>query len=114
LHPPAAALIRRNAESLGLQEQVRVHCGDALSMIDRLTESGSCFDIILVAPPYGLGLQQQAVNRLAACGLLSKTGLLVVQRDKREPCTEPVAPFSIMRTRSYGRTVFEFFTLSAH
>jgi 16S rRNA (guanine966-N2)-methyltransferase len=62
LHPPAAALIRSNAENLGLQDQVRVHCGDALQMIDRLAERGCCFDIILVAPPYGHGLQQQAIS----------------------------------------------------
>jgi 16S rRNA (guanine(966)-N(2))-methyltransferase RsmD len=113
LHPPAAALVRRNAESLGLQERVQVHCGDAIRMIDRLAESGRCFDIILVAPPYGQGLQQQAVSALASAGLLSTTGLLIVQRDKREPCTEPIAPLHHVRTRSYGRTIFEFFDLSA-
>jgi 16S rRNA (guanine966-N2)-methyltransferase len=112
LHAPAAELIRRNAEHLGLQARVRVHCGDALQMIDRLAESSSCFDIILVAPPYGLGLQQQAVNRLASCSLLSKAGLLIAQRDKREARTGPVGSLSLMRTRNYGRTVFEFFTLS--
>ena len=109
LHPPAAALVRSNAERLGLQDRVRVHCGDALRMIERLAESGRCFDIILVAPPYGQSLQQQAVSTLASCSLLSQTGLLIVQRDKREPCTEPIAPLHHVRTRSYGRTVFEFF-----
>jgi 16S rRNA (guanine(966)-N(2))-methyltransferase RsmD len=112
LHPPAAALIRRNAESLGLQDRVQVHCGDAIRTIDRLAENGCCFDIILVAPPYGHGLQQQAVSTLASFNLLSNTGTVIVQRDKREPSTEPVAPFNLVRTRSYGRTIFEFFDLS--
>ena len=113
LHPPAVALIRSNAESLGLQNQVRVHCGDALQMIDRLAENDDRFDIILVAPPYGHGLQQQAISTLASFNLLSKDGTVIVQRDNREPCTKPVAPFNLVRTRSYGRTIFEFFDLSA-
>lgn len=113
LHPPAAALVRSNAERLGLQDRVQVHCGDALHMIDRLAESGRCFDIILVAPPYGQGLQQQAVRELACASLLNRSGLVIVQRDKREPCTEPIAPLQHVRTRNYGRTVFEFFDLSA-
>jgi len=113
LHPPAAALIRSNAENLGLQNQVQVHLGDALQMIDRLAERGCCFDIIIVAPPYDHGLQQQAINTLAPFSLLSKAGTVIVQRDKREPCTEAVAPFNLVRTRSYGRTIFEFFDLSA-
>jgi 16S rRNA (guanine966-N2)-methyltransferase len=113
LHPPAAALVRRNAKSLGLQDRVQVHCGDAIHMIERLAESGRFFDIILVAPPYGQGLQQQTVSLLASFSLLSTTGLLIVQRDKREPCTEPIAPLQHVRTRSYGRTIFEFFDFSA-
>lgn len=113
LHPPAAALVRRNAENLGLQDRVQVHCGDAIHMIDRLTENRAFFDIILVAPPYGHGLQQKTISTLASFNLLSKAGLIIVQRDKREPCTEPIAPLRLVRTRSYGRTIFEFFDLAA-
>jgi 16S rRNA (guanine(966)-N(2))-methyltransferase RsmD len=113
LHPPAAALVRRNVESLSLQDRVHVHCGNALQMIERLAERGCCFDIIIVAPPYDHGLQQQAVRTLASVNLVSKTGLVIVQRDKGEPCIEPIAPLHHVRTRSYGRTIFEFFDVSA-
>ena len=113
LHGPAAALVRRNAEALGLQARVQVQCGDAIRMVARLAERGCCFDIIVVAPPYGRNLQQQAVRALASAGLLSQAGLIIVQRDKREPCTEAVVPLCHVRTRSYGRTVFEFFDSSA-
>ncbi len=109
LHPPAAALIQRNAESMDIQDQIQVHCGDAIRMINLLAEKSHCFDIILVAPPYGRGLQQQAVSALASCSLLNKDGIVIVQRDKREPDTKPAAPLCLTRTRSYGRTVFEFF-----
>ncbi len=109
LDPAAAALVRGNAERLVLQERVQVHCGDALRMIERLKERGASFDIIVVAPPYGEGLQQQAVNALAPAGLINASGIIIVQRDKREPSTQPVPPLCRVRTRSYGRTVFEFF-----
>jgi len=113
LHPPAAALVKNNAITLKLQDRVQVHCGDALDVIDRLAERRSCFDIILVAPPYGCGLQQQALNALAPAVLLNASGIIIVQRDKREPATEPPPPLRLVRTRSYGRTVFEFFDAAA-
>lgn len=113
LHTPAAALVRGNAEQLGLQDRVQVHCGDALRMIAHLAESGRRFDIIIVAPPYGQGLQQLAVNALAPAGLLNANGIIIVQRDRREPSTEPAPPLRLVRTRSYGRTVFEFFSACA-
>jgi len=112
LHPPAAALVRTNAEHLGLQGRVQVYCGDALRMLARLAESERRFDIIVVAPPYGKCLQQQAVNALAPSGLLAETGLIIVQRDRREPVTEPLPPLRLARTRFYGRTAFEFFDSS--
>ena len=113
LHQPAAALIQSNAQKLGLQNRVHVHCADAIGMIERLAQNNTCFDIILVAPPYGQGLQQQALSVLASSGLLNKTGQIIVQRDKREPCTGAAPPLRHLRTRSYGRTIFEFFDLSA-
>jgi 16S rRNA (guanine966-N2)-methyltransferase len=109
LHPAAAAIVRGNAERLGLQDQLQVHCGDALRIIERLGESSSRFDIIIVAPPYGDGLQQQAVSALAPAGLLNDNGIIIVQRDRREPATDPPPPLRLVRTRFYGRTIFEFF-----
>jgi len=109
LDPAAAALVQGNAERLGVQKRVQVHCGDALRMIARLAEHGRRFDIILVAPPYGRCLQQQAVSALAPSGLLCDGGLIIVQRDRREPRVEPGPPLRLVRERSYGRTVFEFF-----
>ncbi|MBM4311792.1 MAG: 16S rRNA (guanine(966)-N(2))-methyltransferase RsmD [Deltaproteobacteria bacterium] len=113
LHPLAAALVHSNAERLGLQARVHVHCGDALRMIARLAENGRRFDIIVVAPPYGQSLQQQALTALAPAGLLNANGIIIVQRDKREPPAEPAPPLQLVRTRRYGRTVFEFFSACA-
>ena len=58
---------------------------------------------------YNLGLQQRAVDGLAVSTLLAPGGLVVVQRDASEPEWQPGAgAFERVRTRSYGRTVFEF------
>jgi len=110
---PAAALIENNAHRLGLHQRVAVHNADALRMIARLEERAQCFDIILVAPPYGRGLQQTSIDALALSGLLAESAIVIVQRDRREPRTEPVPPLRLVRTRSYGRTVFEFFDLGS-
>jgi 16S rRNA (guanine(966)-N(2))-methyltransferase RsmD len=109
LHAPAAGIVRRNAESLHLQGRVQVHCGNAIQIIDVLEKNNRCFDIVIVAPPYGRGLQQEALKALASANVVKKEGLIVVQRDNREPATEAAGPLRHTRTRTYGRTVFEFF-----
>jgi 16S rRNA (guanine966-N2)-methyltransferase len=109
LDPDAAAVIARNAAELGVAGRVRVLTGDALRLLSVLAGEGAAFDVIVVAPPYGRGLQESSVRALGEHSLLAPGGVVVVQRDVREP--EPAETHTLRRTRvrPYGRTVFEFF-----
>jgi 16S rRNA (guanine966-N2)-methyltransferase len=100
-------LIRRSAAELGVR--VAVHHSDALAFLARSPTAEDPYDVIVVAPPYGLGLQQRAVDGLAASALLAPGGLVVVQRDVSEPEWQAGAgSMERLQTRTYGRTVFEF------
>lgn len=103
----AADLINKNADNLGVT--IRVIPGDALKVAVRLDKASERFDIIIVAPPYNMDLQEAAMEVLSESELLADEGLIVVQRDKRERFWEPRAPFVHYETRSYGRTVFDFY-----
>ncbi len=65
LTPKTAELIRLNARSLGVAQAVEVVQGDGIAAIEGLSRKKEAFDIVIVAPPYGLGLQQKAVAALA-------------------------------------------------
>ncbi|MBI5445890.1 MAG: RsmD family RNA methyltransferase [Deltaproteobacteria bacterium] len=67
--------------------------------------------MIVVAPPYGRGLQQKVLEALEEDSLLAPGGVLVVQRDAREPVALPsrASAFALEETRRYGRTVFDFY-----
>lgn len=107
--PLVASLIAQNA--VALKVEVEVINADALSAIEALAAAGRSFDIIIAAPPYGLDLQQQTVDALEKnAALLAPGGLVFVQREAKEP--EPVASGTLVHTssRSYGRTIFDFFS----
>jgi len=110
LDPATAVLIRRNAQSLGVDGSVEVFTGDGIKAISRLEDREDRFDIIIIAPPYGHTLQQQALLRLSHAPVLARGGLIVVQRDTHEPCIEPAPGIVHGSTRSYGRTVFDFYS----
>lgn len=107
LDPKAAAIITANAKKLGAKATVAT--GDALKRIELLHRSDRTFDLVIVAPPYGKGLQKSAMDALAAFPILGPGGLAVVQREKQEPFWEPHGGFVLERTREYGRTVFDFY-----
>ncbi len=109
LDPEAAELIRRNAGGLGIADRIRVITGDALQLAPRLAGEGAVFDVIVVAPPYGLGLQAKALQGLRHLSLLAPGGVIVVQRDVHEEAGSDTGDLSLIRERAYGRTVFEFF-----
>jgi 16S rRNA (guanine966-N2)-methyltransferase len=108
-NPKTAELIRRNAGDLGVEEDVEVFNGDGIKAISRLAGQGYKFDIIVVAPPYGLRLQQRAIDVLGKHEMLTADGTVIVQREDREPVPEAPCRLRFVRTRSYGRTAFDFY-----
>lgn len=109
INPKTADLISRNTRDLGLEADVEIIAGDSIEAVGTLAAKGRLFNIIVVAPPYGLGLQQKALDALAAHKLLKKDGLIIVQREKREPVAEAAGGLHLVRTKDYGKTIFDFF-----
>lgn len=107
LSPHSARAIRENAAALGAD--ARVMEGDCLKALPRIFAAGERFDIVIVAPPYGKNLQHESMELLTQNFLLAEGGLVIVQREGAEPFWEAKAPFVHLRTREYGRTVFDFY-----
>jgi len=108
-NPKTAELICQNAWDLGAEKDVEVFRGDGIKAVSRLAGQGEKFDIIVVAPPYGLRLQQRALNVLGKHEMLTADGTVIVQREDREPVPEASGRLRFVRTRSYGRTAFDFY-----
>lgn len=107
LDDDAARRIEANASRLGVR--ANVHHGDALKTIPVLGRRGEQFDVVVVAPPYGTDLQQRALDALQDQRLLAEGGIVVSQRDHRDPPARPRTPLVLTRTRTYGRTAFDFY-----
>ncbi len=83
---------------------------DAVDSIPSFSLKGENFDIIVIAPPYGLSLQQKAFDVLSEHNILSPQGVIIVQRDEKEPSCDVPEGFMFVRTRAYGRTEFDFYS----
>jgi 16S rRNA (guanine(966)-N(2))-methyltransferase RsmD len=106
----AADLISSNVFSLNLQKEIELLNMDAVDSIASFSLKGKTFDIIVIAPPYGLSLQQKAFDVLSDHNILSPQGVIIVQRDKKEPPCDVPEGFVFTRTRNYGRTIFDFYS----
>lgn len=106
----ASEFISSNISDLNLEKDIKIVNMDAVDSIPLFSSKGENFDIIVVAPPYGLSLQQKAFDVLSRHNILSSQGVIIVQRDEKEPSCDVPECFVLFRTRDYGRTVFDFYS----
>ena len=79
-NPKAARIIQENLEHTHLADLAQVISGDALSAISRLSASRKePFDIVFLDPPYGLGLEDRALELLAASPLAGEKTLFIIE-----------------------------------
>jgi 16S rRNA (guanine966-N2)-methyltransferase len=110
----AADIITDNARRLGLAGVLACRHGDAIVALRDFAREGQAFDIIIIAPPYGRGLQAQALEVLGGSAVLSSGGVVVVQREDSEPHSAHAGKLACRQTRRYGRTVFDVYEERVH
>ncbi|MGI6455241.1 MAG: 16S rRNA (guanine(966)-N(2))-methyltransferase RsmD [bacterium] len=106
----ALEVVRQNHKTICPDENLELLRGDVLLWIPRLAQQGLQFDIISVTPPYGTSLGNQTLDQIEQNpSLLREETVIFVQRDKREDIRLEREILEHVRTKEYGRTIFEFF-----
>jgi 16S rRNA (guanine966-N2)-methyltransferase len=87
-HPPAAALIRRNLDSLGIESGATVLAIDALHGLEKLAKkinvAGTRFDYVFLDPPYAAAEDYERVLKFLGSTDLVATGGIVVTEHRRK------------------------------
>ena len=99
-----AGRLRENVADLGLEARSRILHTTARRALPRLAAEGTCFDLVLLDPPYAAGLLDETLAALAAGGLLAPGATLIAEAPRRAP-PGPVAGLVREDARSYGETV---------
>ncbi len=103
-HPATAALVARNARTLGLEDQVEVRTG----AVDRVlrTAPAAPFDVVLLDPPYPLPETDltAVLALLVQHRWLAPDAVVVVERSSRSPGPTWPEGMSHLASRSYGET----------
>ena len=96
-------LIKENADSAHLSEQLQVINGDVIAALWRLISDGSCFDLIFSDPPYQKGLTEKVLALVAEGNLLSDSGVICAEVAAEENIVPPNG-LEIVRELNYGKT----------
>jgi len=121
----ARAAIRTNAETVGVTDRIRIDRRDAASLTTRAAGDGPPFDLAFLDAPYGQGLAETALARLASGGWLTPGATVVVERGAAETgdvrfqsgtgSADPVPPhaaFELLDERTWGAARVSFLRAS--
>jgi 16S rRNA (guanine966-N2)-methyltransferase len=108
---PAVAAIRANLAALGLEDRGRIVRRDAAALAARTAADGAPFDLAFLDPPYGEGLGEAALARLAAGDWLAADAVAVLERGSGDPATVPDG-FELIDERRWGAARVSFFRLA--
>lgn len=97
-----AQLIQKNADRLKLQEQVTVWALPYQEALKRAQANHLLFDIIFLDPPYGLGLEKEAIHFIEQYHLLAEEGCIILEHQKAMLPPE-FNDYASMSTRNYGK-----------
>ena len=111
----ATAIIRRNAEELGLEERATLFSFDVFGSPARLRRLEGPFDVVLIDPPYHLTERVEPDSRpgmllqsLWTDGVVAADGLVVLEHDRRSVIAREWQHFRVSDTRTYGDTSLTF------
>ena len=103
-NPRAVQILRKNATHLDVVKSVEIVRADALKVIEKLKNVERTFDIVLVAPPYFTGLDQQTMGKLSDGNLLKPDGIVMLQQSRKERFKESYGKLILKKTYRYGET----------
>lgn len=84
--------------------------GDVLDTLPRLAQQEQPFDLIGVMPPFGQDLVARTLEIIDAHpALLKPDSIIFAQRDLEEDVSLEWENLEHVRTKKYGRNIFEFF-----
>ncbi len=96
----ARGAIRDNIDALQLFGHTRLHRRDATALGDKPANLGEPFDLVFLDPPYGKGLGEQALDKLASGGWVSAHACAVLEVGAEE--TPDTPGWVVENEKEYG------------
>jgi 16S rRNA (guanine966-N2)-methyltransferase len=112
-HAPAATLIRRNLDSLGIKSGADILAMNVLSGLERLETRRAHAQFIFLDPPYAAaGEYESALEFLGESSLLAPGGRVVAEHLKKRVLPDRVGELELVRVVEQGDAALSFYTLS--
>lgn len=102
-HPPAIDFVRKTAQALQIEKNIRIQPGDVFLFLKRAFEQ---YDYIFAGPPYGIPALDTLPDRVFERNILRGEGWFVLEHNPNHKFEHHPHFF---QARHYGKTIFSIF-----
>ncbi|MFC4766054.1 16S rRNA (guanine(966)-N(2))-methyltransferase RsmD [Effusibacillus consociatus] len=107
--PKALQIIRKNVESCGVENRVRIFRNDARRAISLLAKNQETFDLVFMDPPYHLDLIPKMISALSQQNLLEDTAIIVGEHSSARELPDRIEAFFRWKFVTYGDIAVSFY-----
>lgn len=111
-HPLCARTIQGNLDRItpgAVSGRWLIVRGDALQSMRSLASQSGPFDVVLLDPPYAGGMGKKALQSVAECAILARTGIVCLEHAHRRQAQPAVGSLTLTTQHRYGETVLSFY-----
>jgi 16S rRNA (guanine(966)-N(2))-methyltransferase RsmD len=99
-----ASVLRTNLRSLCIEDRASVRIEDSLEAVRRFSAGRASFGLVLLDPPYSVGLAAEALQRIMEGGIVTEGGVVAVEHSKRDSIQDSSVGFALDRVLEFGDT----------
>jgi 16S rRNA (guanine966-N2)-methyltransferase len=112
-HAPAAALIRRNLESLGISDEAEILGVDVLRGLERLEARHVHAQFVFLDPPYAAAEEYESVLEfLGESSMVAPDGRVIVEHLRKRALPERIGELELARVVEQGDAALSFYRLA--
>ncbi|NLY70634.1 MAG: 16S rRNA (guanine(966)-N(2))-methyltransferase RsmD [Clostridiales bacterium] len=100
-------IINKNISDCRVENRCKVISGDWEHAIKEIPEPA---DIIVLDPPYQLGLIEKCINKIIELDLISEDGLIVAEHASEESLPDKIGNLTKIKNKKYGSVSITIYT----
>lgn len=111
MNKSALKLILSNVRLTECENCVKITGKEYEKCLKQIKSEDTSFDIIFLDPPYECDFETKVLKLILDYNILNKSGIIVLESDKRKEIDENVPGLKLKDKRIYGRVVIRFYEL---
>ena len=111
INSKACAIIKNNIQSLNINNQCTLICGDALTQYSKVKDK---VDLVIMDPPYAYPHYEDLLTKIISSDILNLDAILLVESDSKKVLPDEILDYHLYKQKTYGGSCIRYYERVSH